>query len=79
MEDKEFLARARQMQKELRVMERRRNELIKKDRYGGLSNKEREDLEHLFKDSAKKAAENVDELLRMGGFKPRMKKVHDFQ
>jgi len=68
MEDKEFMAEARKMQKELRVMEQRQNELIKKDKYGTLGKKEREELERLLKDSAQKAAENLQKLVGMSGF-----------
>jgi GTPase involved in cell partitioning and DNA repair len=67
MTEKEFSAIARQMQRELRVMTRRISELTKKDKYGGLGTKEREELEKLFKDAAKKAAENVQKLLAMPG------------
>lgn len=73
LSEKEFLARARQMRKEYRVMERRLNDLIKKDKYGDLDKKEQKELDQLFKDCAKKAAENVQDLLRMG---PRISEKH---
>ena len=68
LSEKEFTARTRQMQRELRVMTRRINELMKKDRYGGLSKEERVELEQLFKDATKKAADNVNEAVRLSGF-----------
>jgi hypothetical protein len=64
--DKEFTARTRQMQKELRVMQRRINELIKKDRHGGLSKEEQAELPKLLRDTTQKATDNVFEIARLG-------------
>jgi len=65
--DKEFFAIARQMNKELRVMEKRIKELFKKEKYGGLGAKERKELEQLLEESNRKGAENILTLWRIGG------------
>ena len=64
MKEKGFQTRAREMRKELRVMERRRDELIKKDKYDGLGKVEREELESLFRDIINQGSENIDELYK---------------
>jgi hypothetical protein len=65
--EKEFLTMTRQMNRELRPMQSRINELIKKAKYGGLGAEEDAELDRLFKDVAKKAHDNVQKAVRMSG------------
>jgi hypothetical protein len=69
MNDKEFTTRTRTMMKEMRVLERRQKELIKKDRYGGLSKTERDELEQLFEDMTEQGSANIEEIATMIGLK----------
>jgi hypothetical protein len=69
MNENDIAKRVRQMNKELRPLERRRNELIKMDRYQRLDKKDDAELMAIFDELSDKCSKNLEEILMLSGFR----------
>ena len=67
MKELDWNKRVRQMAKELRPLERRRNELMKMSKYKTLDKKDDAELEALFDEIADKCNQDFEELLSLSG------------
>ena len=67
MNEKDFKKRVRQMNKKIRPLERRRNELMKKSRHQPLDKKDDAELMALFDELSDKCDQNIQEMLALGG------------
>lgn len=67
MSEKEFIAKSRQMQKEIRLIMRRREGLLKKKKRDGLTHEEQAELENLFGETSRKATDDLCRLLLSAG------------
>jgi predicted transcriptional regulator len=69
MNDKDFKKRVREMNRDLRPLERRRDELIKKAKYTLLSVEDDAELMALFDELSNKCSQNIEEMLALSGLR----------